>query len=975
MGVVLAAYDARLDRRVALKLLLYKRSAHGSDDGERKARQVREAMAMARLSHPNVVSVYDAGSLEDGALFIAMEYVQGPTLGNWCKQQSLSWRVVLEAYLAAGRGLAAAHAAGLVHRDFKPDNVLVGQDGRVRVTDFGLARQSEGVPDEVEPSQAHTSSNPLEVPLTEEGAVLGTPAYMAPEQFRGVTADARSDQFSFAVSLWEALYSVRPFEGQTPAERRENVLAGRITSPPSHSKVPPWVHRALLRALDPQAQARYPSLAALLTTLERDPAQVRRRWLSAVALFVLAAGSGGLAWSTWHQRQSQVCTGASEKLQGVWDAPRQTAIEKAFLSTQRSYAQDTWARVREALNGYTAAWVDMHRDSCEATRLRGEQSEAVMTLRMACLERRRWDLVALTEVFTTADATVVEKAVFAASALPPLRGCADVEALLSEVKPPEDAAARHRVEAARAQLARVKALAEAGKYKDALELATEVERKMTKLGYKPVHAEALFMRAWSQIISGESKDVPPLLTEALWLAQSSRHDTLATAATVRLMGYYGLRGSQEQFEHWEHFARAMLDRLEENGELRAVYYNNRGLVFYNQGAFAEAFEAFDRAFTLAKQHFGPANATTLRYATNALAALGNLDRVEDSQRALEALVRMGETSLGATHPSLTQPLMNLSNVFLMQGRLTDARQVLDRVEVIGQQAYRPSSEEWAHFHLAYGDLESEEGRAAEALTRYERSARLFQERTGLESPEALQALVRVADAQMLLERLDQSQQTLQKVLELAKKDTEQQQHFYTQALLGLANLHGVRGQNDQALRLRQEALELRERYLGPKHYNTALIRQAMADSYLELNQPARALVLYDQVLARFEENAQLESPNGALFLAGKGEALRKLGRVSEALPLLEQALRIIEKRSGRAEYRAYVQFVLARALLDAGQQTERVLRLATAARTTFARAPRLYASILARLDALLETHSARQPAAQSSSPSGSATGP
>ncbi len=965
MGMVYAAYDSVLDRKVALKLLPPGDADAGPEatSGSGRARLLREAQAMAKLSHPNVVGVYDV--YQHGTLvFMAMELVEGQTLLQWQQEKPHGWREILAAFLAAGRGLAAAHAAGLVHRDFKPTNVLVGKDGRVRVTDFGLARTHDAPPELLceEAAPSPTSTGPvkphslLELELTQKGAVMGTPAYMAPEQFRGITADARSDQFSFAVSLWEALYGVRPFEGKTPAERRENVLAGHIQPPPPHSKVPPWVNRALVRALSTPPEARYPSLDALLATLERDPAQVLRRRLSAVALLVLVIGSGVLTWSAWHQRHASLCTGAPEKLKGVWDKPRQEAIEKAFLATGRPYARDSWERVRDTFDKYTGGWKDMHRETCEATRLRGEQSESVMSLRMACLDGRRQELAALSEVFTEADDTVLEKAISAASALRSLRGCADVEALLADVKPPEEATTRQAVETTRAQLARVKALAEAGKYKDALELTTGMEQKTAKLGYKPVHAEALFMRAWAQIVSEESKDVPPLLTEALWLAHASRHDTLAAAATVRLMGYYNQRGPKEEAERWEHFARAALDRLGENGELRAIYHNNRGLAFYNQGNFAEAYEAFDKAFALAEQHLGPANASTLRYATNSLAALGNLDRLEDSQRALEALVRMGETNLGAIHPFLTQPLMNLSNVYLMQGRLADARRVLDRAEVIGQQAYRPGSEEWAHFHLAYGDLESEDGRDAASLTRYEESARLFQERTGPESPEALQALVRVADAQRSLERLDQSQQTFQKVLELAKKNLEQQQHFYTQALLGLANLHGVRGQHDKALRLRQEALELRERYLGPEHFNTSLIRQGIAHSHLELNQPARALVIFEQVLARFEQKAQLESPTGALLLAGKGEALHKLGRTADALPLLEQALQIIELRSGRPEYVASVQSALARALVGAGQQKERALRLATAARTTFARTPRLHANELARLDPVLKRH-------------------
>jgi tetratricopeptide (TPR) repeat protein len=971
MGMVYAAYDSVLDRKVALKLLPPGDPEGGPDVSSGRARLLREAQAMARLSHPNVVAIYDVHQY-DSQVFMAMELVDGQTLLQWEREKPRTWRELLAAFLEAGRGLAAAHAAGLVHRDFKPTNVLVGKDGRVRVTDFGLARTHDAPPEPVAEDAAPStpSTSPvkshslLELELTQKGAVLGTPAYMAPEQFRGATADARSDQFSFAVSLWEALYGERPFEGSSSSERREKVLAGRINPPPAHSRVPLWIHRALLRALNTAPEARYPSLDALLATLERDPAQLRRRWLAAAALLLLVAGSGALAWTTWHQRKASLCTGVQAKLVGIWDAPRQATIEKAFLDTQRSYAGDTWTRVRDALNAYTSVWTAMHQDTCEATRIRGEQSEAVMSLRMACLESRRQELAALTEVFSEANATVVEKAISAASALHPLRGCADVEALLAEVKPPEDATTRRAVEAARAQLARVKAHTDAGKYKEALELATAMAQKTATLGYGPVHAEALFMRAWTQIISGESQGVTPLLTEALWLAHASRHDTIAAAATVRLMGYYSYRGPKEEEDRWESFARASLDRLGENGELRAIYHNNRGISFYQQGNFAEAYEAFDKAFALAEQHLGPANATTLRYATNSLAALGNLDRIEDSKRALEALVRMGETNLGPNHPFLTQPLSNLSNVYLMQGRLADARHVLDRTRDIGQQAYRPGSEEWAHFHLAYGDLESEEGRDAESLQHYEESARLFQERTGEESTDTLQALVRVAEAQMSLERLTQSQQTFQRVLELAKKDPEQREHVYTQALQGLATLHSVRGQYDKALRLRQQALELREKYLGSGHYNTSLVRQDVASTYIELGQPARALVYLEQVLARFQKT-ELETPAGALLLASKGNALRKLGRVSEAIPLLENALQLVENRPGRAEYVAIVQSILAHTLMDAGQP-ERAQRLATAARATYSRAPVLHAIELARLDALLKRRApATTPAALS----------
>ncbi|WNG34440.1 tetratricopeptide repeat protein [Archangium violaceum] len=962
MGMVYAAYDSVLDRKVALKLLPRADSVEGPEVTSGRARLLREAQAMARLSHPNVVAVYDV--YQHGTqVFMAMELVEGQTLLQWQRERPRSWREILTAFLAAGRGLAAAHAAGLVHRDFKPTNVLVGKDGRVRVTDFGLARphnapvelgSEDGAPSaDTSPVKSHSL---LELELTQRGAVLGTPAYMAPEQFRGAVADARTDQFSFAVSLWEALYGERPFEGSSPSERRENVLAGRIKPPPPYSKVPPWVNRALLRALNTAPEARYPSLDALLATLERDPAKVRRRWLTAVALVLLVTASALLTWSSWRQRRALLCTGSQESLKAVWGQPRQAAIEKAFLATGLSYARDTWARVHGALDTYTRTWTNMHQDTCEATRLRGEQSEAVMSLRMACLESRRQELAALTEVFADADATVVEKALSATSALRSLRGCADVEALMAEVKPPEDIFVRGSVDVARGQLARVKALTEAGKYKDALALASEVEQRTATLGYEPIHAESLFMKAWTQIISGDGQGVPPLLMQALWQAHAARHDTLVAAAAVRLMGYYSNRGPQEEADRWEHFAEASLDRMGERGELRAIFFNNRGLAFYHQGKFAEAYEAFDRAFALAEQTLGPANAMTLRYASNSLAALDNLDRVDESLRALETLVRLGENNLGPGHPFLTQPLANLANMYALQGRNAEARRLLDRVREIGQQAYRSDSEEWAHFHIAYGDLEAAEGHDAAALEHYDEAVRRFRELMGPESPYLMQALVNVAEAQTSLERLSEAQRTFQQVVELAKKDPKQHEHVYTKALVGLADLHDVKGQHEKALRLRQQALELRERNLGPAHLTTAMMRVSIGASYLELGQPARALAIFEKEQPLFEKTMGVDSPVGVLPQEGKGEALQRLGRATEAIPVLERVLRVVESRPVRPAYRASAQFAMARALWDAGQQPERALKLAHSARATFSRAPILHAKALAELEALLKRH-------------------
>jgi serine/threonine-protein kinase len=268
---------------VALKLL---RAVKADAVGERQVRLLREAQAMARLSHPNVLPVFDLGT-EQGQVFLAMELVEGPTLAEWLRQRERPWHEVLGLFLEAGRGLAAAHRAGLVHRDFKPANVLVGADGRPRVTDFGLVRLGAAWEEAV--AEAPTGgSEPM---LTQAGAVPGTPAYMSPEQLAGRPVDARGDQFSFCVALHEALYGLRPFEAGAPPERRWTPRR-----PERGPRLPRRMKAVLARGLALEPEDRFPSMDALLEVLAKSPALRGRWWALSLATGLALAAAGVGAW-------------------------------------------------------------------------------------------------------------------------------------------------------------------------------------------------------------------------------------------------------------------------------------------------------------------------------------------------------------------------------------------------------------------------------------------------------------------------------------------------------------------------------------------------------------------------------------------------------------------------------------------------------------------------------------------------------
>ncbi|MDC0722635.1 serine/threonine-protein kinase [Nannocystis bainbridge] len=285
MGVVYAAYDEELDRRIAIKVL-----RDAAQDPNARDRMIREAQAMARLSHPNVVQVHEINE-QDGQIYVAMEFVKGLTLRAWLSEQVHAWRPIRDIFVQAGRGLAAAHAEGLVHRDFKPDNVLIGNDGRARVADFGLAGtagQQPGVaPENNGDSVAlHVGRhNAFSTSLTMAGTIMGTPAYMSPEQHLGSATDARSDQFSFCVALWTALYARPPFAGDNLIDLAESVCTGQLIKAPAN-EVPGFIHDALVRGLAVDPARRHPSMDFLIEALTRDLVVARpSRWrIAAVAI-------------------------------------------------------------------------------------------------------------------------------------------------------------------------------------------------------------------------------------------------------------------------------------------------------------------------------------------------------------------------------------------------------------------------------------------------------------------------------------------------------------------------------------------------------------------------------------------------------------------------------------------------------------------------------------------------------------------
>ncbi|WP_244238635.1 protein kinase domain-containing protein, partial [Corallococcus terminator] len=654
MGVVYAAYDPDLDRKVALKLL---RPDGNSDSDVARARLLREAQAMARISHPHVIPVFDVG-VWGAQVFLAMELIDGGTLGQWLKQAPRSWREVLEVYLAAGRGLVAAHAVGLVHRDFKPANVLVDRRGRVCVTDFGLARQvGTGPGDGEDVTGPVAGSLPMErrmldAPITLTGAVMGTPQYMSPEQVLGAAPDASTDQFSFCAALYYALYGQRPFDTERMQALRipadlSGPQAPSILEPPRDSRVPAWVRQALMRGLSLRPEERFPTLSALLEALGQEQRRTRRRraWaVAGVGATVLAVAGGAL-----HQ-QSRVCAGADALMAEVWSPEQHRRLEQSFVATGSPLATDMAARVAGALDAYADAWSRQRTDACEATRVSGTQPEALMVERVVCLERRRNDARAVVALLSTADRPLVEKALSSVNALPSLGECADVAALGEQQHLPEDPAKRAEVERLEAKLSQVKVLVDGGRLTQARDELRPLVEGVQATGYAPLRARLHLQQGWMREQLGESKEAATSLRQAAFDAEEGRSDRLKVLILNRLLYVEEGQKHFEQAEVWSGFADATLRRMGGDAGLEAEVRINQGNLASAKGDLPRARALFDEAQAKAESVLPEGH--PLRARITFLQG-GLATRMGDAARGVRLLTRalaQTEAAVGPLHP-------------------------------------------------------------------------------------------------------------------------------------------------------------------------------------------------------------------------------------------------------------------------------------------------------------------------------------
>jgi len=888
MGLVYTAYDPQLDRRVALKVLRA-RSSRGSTERARQ-RLLREAQAMAKLSHPNVVAVHDVGTV-DQEVFIAMEFVDGASLDRWLLEKPRTWREVVAVFAEAGRGLAAAHAVGLVHRDFKPANVLLDRAGRARVTDFGLAQI--GDPTSTGSSELGEVSSSSLV-LTSGDGLLGTPAYMAPEQHARTGVDVRTDQFGFCVALYEALFTRHPFGGETLVELVSAVSRGQLRDVPSDADVPAHVRRALMRGLAREPTSRWPDMDALLAALLDDPARRRRRWLAAVVVAAGFAGVVALAARTAPAplSESPPCEGAGDDVDGVWSPERRAAIAEAFAATKQPHAATVWSRSTQVVDGYAMRWRGSARDACEATRVRGEQSDSLFDLRRACLDRRLLELDVRLELLEKVDAKMVDRGFDVATSLTPIDVCEDAERLRSTVPLPEDPKRVEKVRVLRERIASLNASVSAGRI---TEIANQIEplvQEASALDYAPVRAEARWLAATVEEDLGRWKDAEAHLWQAAEDAGEARDDRLFASiltTTPHLLGYL-----QTRFADVELLApatRAAIARVGRPDSLVGKYEHGMGSMRLRQG---------DRR--AARLHYNE-----------------SLARLHDEGNALQR----------------SHVLNNLGVLEMLDGNFDAARDRFMQAYEERNGLVHPNAPELVDHHQNLGNLAFAQGDFRETVAEIGRALGMLEANGSTDGPQELLALLLRSQALATLHRFDEARADVDHSMRLSAKlhGPEHAQGFGYAAWVALARLERELGNIDAARTAIIRATELSRAVLGADNYELAQLLYEHAAIEVRAGNLELATKLLDDALGRSEAGYGPDHPQTAAFLRLRGAIDLARADLPAARERLERAVEILERRHGDAQELARGRFDLARCLPVADRTRAR--RLAEQARERF----------------------------------------
>lgn len=701
-GVVYRAYDPELDRQVALKLL----DADARDDVEHRKVMLAEARALAKIRHANIVAVYDVGEF-DGRGFVAMEYVAGCDLGQWQEQRQPSWAMTSQVLAKAAWGLAAAHDAGIVHRDFKPSNVLVAESGEVYVADFGLARtlrhpQAGGHHTLADHDQGRDGELPP-----------GTPAYLAPELYAGEEPSATSDVFAFCVAAWEVAFGSRPWSVTDETE----LLAAKREGPPVAPRgtgVPSAVAAVLRAGLSADPNARPSSAHALASALSGDSG---RRWWGLAALATL----GVVAAGAWWMRAGDPCAHVTEAIESVWAQDSRQALRDAVDAAGVADADETWSKIEQNTEAWAQRWRDERTEACRATHVRHEHSAALLDRRMSCLERELGQLDALLAIVRAGDAQEVARAPRALAKLAAGLRC-DAERLVAERADPTGAEA----DAVVADIDRVSVLEAIARYDEGLELAVAVQERASAMDAVGLKLRAQYRRARLLDLTGDGKAAVELHEAVHWEAEAQGWDDVAASAGLDVMyGYAAVLSKPEVAMSWAPHVSAAITRAGDDVRRRASHIDARGVALLYLHEVEQAREAHEEALAL-RETYDNDGLDTVVTLQNLGIVYEELHRYDEAIAQHHRAAKILATMVGDSHPHTARVIDNLGTAQLRKGDTAEATENFERALEIRRTVLGPEHRTVAlsTVHLAHAALAREDVKGA--IEQFQAGLRLYE---------------------------------------------------------------------------------------------------------------------------------------------------------------------------------------------------------------------------------------------------------
>jgi serine/threonine protein kinase len=868
MGVVYRAHDPKLGRDVAVKLASAGLPGTGGPDDP--ARLKAEAQTLARISHPNVVTILDVGE-HDGEVFLAMELVRGPTLRRWLDAQRRPWTEILPVLCAVGRGLAAVHAAGLIHRDVKPGNIMVGDDGRVRLMDFGLA--SLVVDDAVTLAGSVGDGPSGSVPSEAFSHPRGTLPYMAPEQHRRRSLDPRADQFSLCVTMHEALYREHPFEGDSPLGIAAAIVEGRLRPLPADAPVPAGVGRVLRRGLAAMPGDRWPDVDTLLRAIEQVAARPRRlRWIAGSSLGALVVAGTMMVAVEW-KSASDPCEGVERAIEGAWGPARQAEVKARFEVAGAAFVETSWPRVDEAMGRYRDEWSAARVSTCRMGTVGEDVAE-----RVGCLERHRRAFEGLAHELARADDVTVRMALEAAGRLAPVSECEDSRQSSKRDHGPRDPAERARHDELAQRIAEVRALAILERYGAVLDALVELEPAVRASGRPDLLGELLAVRGSAERNLGRADVAAHAFEESYFAFESTGDQQRSASSALRLADLLIELGRRsDDARTWLRRGEAVLGRLDEiDAELEVQHQRVLGGIAELDGDLDAMVEHHRRALELAEQQRGPEAFTSLIQREAYGNALFVAGRSDEAIQTLREVIDGYERLVGPHHPATISPMTNLAAVLASTGRDEAAVEVLERAIAVTEDGHpleRPLAA-MALRTLAFIRVGQQ---------RFDEARRLAERRLALQQaltpePDLLlaDAIGSLATIDQIGGRNDEAALGYRRQLDMLSTLGQEAADAYREALANwVVALSSVMTPTEVLARLEPEVERLSE-MLGPEHPSTILGRLELASVRHDID-PKLAL-------------SELEALDALPFTDAKLRALLLYALVDALAPVdLEQA--------------------------------------------------------------------------------------